>query len=133
MDRLRTMNSDCVIIQHKKDNTMALLFWTCLQLERLVSAFDIIYWKLKLTKVGSDILAELPLPHSGLLAYEQDMPYPNVILLGGEDGEGFSEAVLGSYQAQLYLRKHLNSIHKMFYAPSAGPPENLAAIISHLQ
>lgn len=60
----------------------------------------------------SDLIAELPLPPSGLLSYEEDMPHPNMSLL-----EGFDQRVLDSYPGQLYLRTHLNSIHRMFYAP----------------
>lgn len=40
------------------------------------------------------------------------MPHPNMSLL-----EGFDQQVLDSYPGQLYLRTHLNSIHRMFYAP----------------
>lgn len=61
----------------------------------------------------SDIIAELQLPPSGLLSYEDDMPHPNMSLL-----RGFDQLVLDSYPGQLYLRTHLNSIHRMFYAPS---------------
>lgn len=61
---------------------------------------------------SSDLIAELPLPPSGLLSYEDDMPHPNMSLL-----EGFDQRVLDSYPGQLYLRTHLNSIHRMFYAP----------------
>lgn len=60
----------------------------------------------------SDLIAELPLPPSGLLSYEEDMPHPNMSLL-----EGFDQSILDSYPGQLYLRTHLNSIHRMFYAP----------------
>jgi hypothetical protein len=41
------------------------------------------------------------------------MPTPNMSLL-----EGFSGQVLDSYLGQLYLRRHLNSIYRMFYAPT---------------
>jgi hypothetical protein len=40
------------------------------------------------------------------------MPQPNMCLI-----EGFDQRVLDSYLGQLYLRTHLNSIHRMFYAP----------------
>lgn len=81
------------MIRDAKYNQLALTFWSCLQLE-------------------SDLIAELQLPPSGLLTYEENMPHPNMSLL-----EGFDQRVLDSYLAQLYLRKHLNSIHRMFYAP----------------
>lgn len=62
--------------------------------------------------VGSDLIAELQLPPSGLLSYEDDMPHPNMSLL-----QGYDQRILDSYPGQLYLRTHLNSIHRMFYAP----------------
>jgi hypothetical protein len=65
-----------------------------------------------LSNGDSDLIAELPMPPSGLLSYEDDMPHPNMSLL-----DGFDQRVLDSYPGQLYLRTHLNSIHRMFYAP----------------
>ena len=62
----------------------------------------------------SDIIAELPLPHSPILAYEEMMPYPSAHLA---KHYGFSEYVLQSYLAQLYLRKKLNQIHQILYHP----------------
>jgi hypothetical protein len=61
----------------------------------------------------SDILAELPLPHSGILAHEGCIPYPNILL----PEDAYEPRVFESYMAQLYLRRHLNSIHKLFYHP----------------
>lgn len=63
---------------------------------------------------NSDIIAELPLPQSHILAYEDMMPYPNLALA---KTHGFDGRVLSSYLAQLYLRKSLNSIHGMLYNP----------------
>ncbi|KAK8920817.1 hypothetical protein VCV18_008122 [Metarhizium anisopliae] len=94
LDKLRRIKTtDLSMIQEPKYNQLALTFWTCLQLE-------------------SDLIAELQLPPSGLLSYEENMPHPNMSLLSG-----FDQRVLDSYLAQLYLRTHLNSIHRMFYAP----------------
>lgn len=74
----------------------------------------------------SDILAELPLPHSGILTYEGMVPYPNMQVA---QKSGFPVDVVFSYSAQLYLRKHLNQIHKMLYNPrlqeSAQPKEQI--------
>lgn len=103
LDKLRHLKMRREFIQDAKYNQLALAFWTCLQLE-------------------SDLIAELPLPPSGVLNYEEDMPHPNMSLL-----QGFDQRVLDSYPGQLYLRTHLNSIHRMFYAPDdpnttrAGP------------
>lgn len=49
------------------------------------------------------------------------MPQPNMSLL-----QGFDQRVVDSYPAQLYLRTHLNSIHRMFYSPDdSSKPEKL--------
>jgi hypothetical protein len=58
------------------------------------------------------------LPPSGLLSYEDDMPHPNLSLL-----EDVDQRILDSYPGQLYLRTHLNSIHRMFYAPDPADSE----------
>ncbi|KAH7326067.1 hypothetical protein B0I35DRAFT_125234 [Stachybotrys elegans] len=89
---MKVKENHSLIYEHRQ-NQLALSFWTCLQLE-------------------SDLIAELHLPSSGLLSYEDGMPPPNMSLL-----KGFSKSVLDSYPGQLYLRTHLNSIHRMFYAP----------------
>ncbi|KAI1631689.1 hypothetical protein F4809DRAFT_646143 [Biscogniauxia mediterranea] len=79
----------------RRDNQLAFAFWTCLQLE-------------------SDILAELPLPQSGILQYEDRMPYPNI---GFAVNQGFEEHIVQGYLAQLYLRKQLNQVHNLLYDP----------------
>ena len=71
----------------------------------------------KLT-IYSDIVAELPCPHSGILTYEDDMPGPN--LQAASDIDGFDPFIIESYSAQLFLRKHLNQLHNMFYKPENG-------------
>lgn len=93
LDKLSKIKHNNEFIQQKRHNQLSLAFWTCLQLE-------------------SDLIAELPLPPSGLLAYEDNMPHPNMSLL-----DGFSQRILDSYLGQLYLRTHLNSIHRIFYSP----------------
>jgi hypothetical protein len=65
------------------------------------------------------MIAELPLPQSHILAYEEIMPYPNINLAREH---GFRQAVLHSYLAQLYLRKTLNTIHGMLYDPAEPFP-----------
>jgi len=104
-------------VTEKSDNQLVVAFWTCLQLE-------------------SDIVAELPLPQSHVLAFEDIMPYPNPNVA---KKQGFDDMVLQSYLAQLYLRKGLNQIHSMLYNPedqqqpkdeSTIPPER---ILTHIQ
>jgi hypothetical protein len=46
------------------------------------------------------------------------MPGPN--LQAASDVDGFDPFVIESYAAQLYLRKHLNQLHNMFYKPDNG-------------
>ncbi|EJP61592.1 C6 zinc finger domain-containing protein [Beauveria bassiana ARSEF 2860] len=93
LEKLKSFKTTQEFIKDTKCNQLSLAFWTCLQLE-------------------SDLLAEFPLPPSGLLCYENDIPHPNMSLL-----EGFLKPVLDSYLGQIYLRTHLNSIHRMLYAP----------------
>ncbi|KFA74515.1 hypothetical protein S40288_07421 [Stachybotrys chartarum IBT 40288] len=97
LDRLRTLKMESAFPRDERSNQLVLAFWTCLQLESLIF---------------SDLIAELYLPPSGLLQYEDDMPHPTMAMV-----EGFDQRVLDSYPGQLYLRRHLNSIHRMFYAP----------------
>jgi hypothetical protein len=78
-----------------RDNQMVFAFWSCLQLE-------------------SDIIAELPLPQSQILQYEEKMPYPNVELA---KQSGFKHIVMVSYTTQLYLRRSLNEVHQLLYDP----------------
>lgn len=68
--------------------------------------------------LNSDIVAELPCPHSGILTFEDDMPGPN--LQAACDVDGFDPRIIESYSAQLFLRKHLNQLHNMFYKPDNG-------------
>ncbi|KAI1104510.1 hypothetical protein F4804DRAFT_188787 [Jackrogersella minutella] len=94
LDRLsRWHDQGRSIGQSRRDNQLAFAFWTCLQLE-------------------SDILAELPLPQSGILQYEDRMPYPNSEYAVNQ---GFSEHIVTGYIAQLYLRKQLNQVHTLLY------------------
>jgi hypothetical protein len=70
----------------------------------------------------SDILAELDYPHSGLLAMEENVNWPNSAL----DKEASRKLVAGEaneqeynnffYLAQLFLRRQLNAIHKKIYS-----------------
>lgn len=105
VENLKRIKSTREFIKNTKYNQLSLAFWTCLQLE-------------------SDLLAELPVPPSGLLSYENDIPHPNMSLL-----EGFPQPVLDSYLGQRYLQTHLNSIHRMFYAPENPTKEAAGEIL----
>ncbi|KKA29624.1 hypothetical protein TD95_000703 [Thielaviopsis punctulata] len=100
LNRLRELRVCEKLPQRHRDNQLILAFWTCLQLE-------------------SDIVAELPRQQSGILAYDGTLPYPNLTLFHPTGLGPFSERVYMSYMAQLYLRRHLNQIHRMFYGPNA--------------
>jgi hypothetical protein len=75
----------------------------------------------------SDIIAELPLPQSGILALEDLIPYPNQYLASQY---GFDPRVLSSFSAQLYLRKNLNLVHQLLYDPSKSQQEPQGSLAS---
>jgi hypothetical protein len=95
-----------------RDNPLVFAFWTCLQLE-------------------SDILAELSCPQSNILQFEEEIPGPN--LLAAARVDGFDEITLESYSAQLWLRKHLNSLHGMFYQPKPATTDIIPTILLEQQ
>lgn len=102
LSRLNDLRANGKFPVSTRDNQLAFAFWTCLQLE-------------------SDILAELQLPHSGILMYEDAIPFPN---LSTQLNSGYSQDILTSYQAQLWVRKQLNQVHHQLYSldlPDAGP------------
>lgn len=101
--------------------------WSCLQLE-------------------SDVLAELPLPSSGILAYEENIPWPfripnaedqyNALPRTGSSVDDLSSfKVLVFYTSQLWLRKRLNLIQKQLYGDSClfQPAEQLRGILEEHQ
>ncbi|PSR78965.1 hypothetical protein BD289DRAFT_376004 [Coniella lustricola] len=92
MERLQTKG----VVDNARDNKYLVIFWSCCQLE-------------------SDILAECNLIPSGILQYESSMPYPDMTILTSVSG--FSEDVVHSYVAQLYLRKRMNEISGRLYNP----------------
>lgn len=71
----------------------------------------------------SDIIAEIHRHQSGISALEDYLPYPDIARWlelwhpGGSDpkAEERTSRIIESYQAQLYLRKHLNRIHGVVY------------------
>lgn len=93
------------------DNEFLFAFWTILQLERYGKMR--FYQPIPLMR-RSDITAELPCVHSGILQYEGLMPYPDYhVAVSG----GMKEYVYRSYIDQLYMRKHLNLLHGELYKP----------------
>lgn len=53
------------------------------------------------------------MPHSGILSYEEVMPYPN---LSAQSNSGYESYILSSYQAQLWVRRQLNKVHNELYS-----------------
>ncbi|PKS07675.1 hypothetical protein jhhlp_006283 [Lomentospora prolificans] len=98
LKRLSVIKDTRSLIRSNRDNQLIFAFWTCLQLE-------------------SDIVAEIPRHQSGILAQEEHLPYPNPYFWQQQDPQAnvLQDSVLTSYMAQLYLRKHLNQIHRMLY------------------
>lgn len=91
---MRELKQNGQLIQEAEHNQLALVFWTCLML-------------------ASDFKTELP--SSGLLSYEDSMPYPNMHLL-----EGFNKRICDGYLAQLFLRKQLNDIYRKISTPKSS-------------
>lgn len=93
------------LIKDKRDSMIVLAAWTCLQLE-------------------SDILAELPLPQSGiqnkedLLVYPRDVPEDDSYSELHPNGrQPINDNILVFYTFQMWLRKRLNQIHREIYGP----------------
>lgn len=71
------------------------------------------------------------MPHSGILSYEDSIPYPN---LTSQANTGYPDTVLSSYQAQLWVRRQLNKVHQQLYSletPTAA--ETMEAKMRDLQ
>ena len=93
-------------------------FWSCLQLERFVQTLhrSEVLERL-LIAYGSDILAELDLPPSGISRLEDSMPLPSSIT-DSSTTEGANEdnpSMWMYYLAQIALRKLLNRAHTSLY------------------
>ncbi|KAH9819796.1 C6 zinc finger protein domain-containing protein, partial [Teratosphaeria destructans] len=91
------------LIKDKRSDLIVLASWTCLQLE-------------------SDILAELPLPSSGILNVEKMLIFPHHVSeeesYDGLDHEAQKDEydhIMLFYNAQMFLRKRLNLIHREMY------------------
>lgn len=110
LDRFKKLKEKGVTVQ-ARDNPLVFAFWTCLQLERCVSKISLGYP----TNYDSDIVAELPVPMSGILTYEDSMPLP--FMRAAVDEDFFDDVQIKSYITQLNLRRHLNQLHTMFYNP----------------
>lgn len=84
----------------------------------------------------SDIIAEIPRHQSGILAQEENLPYPDISSWldrwqpGSDDS--YAVKIIESYTAQLYLRKHLNKIHGSLYADDA-PKVDIRVTLRSLQ
>ena len=63
-------------------------------------------------------MAELDLPQSGITTLETYMPWPN--LEAAKEDQILNKIQAESYQAQLYLRNHLNNIHQKVYGVVNG-------------
>lgn len=93
-----------------------LAFWTCLQLERYVS-----YPHNVRTDIGSDILAEVDLPPSGISRFERVMQdaMPTIETLRSmnsfPDEATKNAEILRYYCCQIQLRRTLNTVHSHLY------------------
>lgn len=69
---------------------------------------------------GSDILAELDIPPSGIQEVQDAVQYPQTTMAPGSSSNGESEPseIMVYYAAQLHMRKLLNNIQKELYQES---------------
>lgn len=67
---------------------------------------------------------------SGILNFEEQIPYPNVELAVEQ---GFDKRVLDSFTAQLYLRKTLNQVHQMLYDPNRAQPQSEFGVVDYVE
>ena len=119
LETLRRIKMDSTFIQGTQENELALTFWTCLQLE-------------------TELVSEIHASPTGLLAFEDSMPYPNMDLV-----RGFPRDVCDSYLGHLYLRTHLNNVcrasNPLRHIPLAlgndlvGHVDHMVAAISNMQ
>lgn len=63
----------------------------------------------------SDIIFELPLPTTGIMALEKRMPLPNVDLAARD----FGGNVMMHFLTQIHFRRHLREIRDWLYQPTA--------------
>lgn len=88
-----------------------------------------VYWNALLFE--SDLLAELDLPHSGIVQYEE-----NVGLPGGfhqEDEEGIGRDELWYFLAEIALRRLLNRVSQLIYSKdSMSSTQSLEPVVAEL-
>jgi hypothetical protein len=88
-----------------------------------------VYWNALLFE--SDLLAELDLPHSGIVQYEE-----NVGLPGGfqqEDEEGVGRDELWYFLAEIALRRLLNRVSQLIYSKdSMASTQSLEPVVAEL-
>lgn len=113
LSRLKRFRQSNSAPQSDRDNRIALAFWTCFELERYVRV-DIC---LSVTDRHSDISTELPMPQSGILKFDEMIPFPDISL---QVITGYDSTIAASYQAQLWARKQLNQVYSQLY--DSGEP-----------
>lgn len=119
--------------EHRREDMLLLVVWSCLQLERCVNRSMRCRTR---ADCISDIAAECDFPHSGLLKYEEKLPYPRNVV--NEDtfpdmaeSTFREERVAWYYSAQLFLRKRLNKLHHNLYGEGVAKrsPVQLAEVL----
>ncbi|KAH8879669.1 hypothetical protein GQ53DRAFT_25945 [Thozetella sp. PMI_491] len=88
-----------------------------------------IYWNSLLFE--SDLLAELDLPHSGIIAFEENVGLPGGF--EGEEGESVGRDDLWYFLAEIALRRLLNRVSQLIYSKdSMATTTSLEPVVAEL-
>ncbi|CAG8982045.1 hypothetical protein HYALB_00013836 [Hymenoscyphus albidus] len=88
-----------------------------------------VYWNALLFE--SDLLAELDLPHSGIVHYEEHVGLPAGFQQGEEEGVGRDE--LWYFLAEIALRRLLNRVSQLIYSKdSMSSTQSLEPVVAEL-
>lgn len=93
-----------------------------------------VYWNTLM--IESDLLAELDLPHSGIVAFEESMRLPrsfpyDAIIAGSEELPGNDD--IWYFLAEIALRRLLNRVSNLLYSQHRSSIASLEPIVAELE
>ncbi|CZT25773.1 related to C6 finger domain protein [Ramularia collo-cygni] len=93
-----------------------------------------VYWNTLL--IESDLLAELDLPHSGIVSFEESMRLPrsfpyDAITAGSEEPPGTDD--IWYFLAEIALRRLLNRVSNLLYSQNRSSIASLEPIVAELE
>ncbi|KAK9481766.1 hypothetical protein V1527DRAFT_486305 [Lipomyces starkeyi] len=109
-------------LPHDEKEQLERIFWNALVFERLEYPLNTYFQDNVLTR-GSDLLAELDLPHSGIELHEDDVGLPSGFISVPEQASlapGSDD--LWYFLAGIAIRRLLNRVHHMLYSKTTQMP-----------